>query len=126
MATNQQPFAIHAHFPGQLGGRLTLGDSVQQLDDLDGMVVGPLQDRSRKQVETPPAGLTAVIEDRRPIPFVDKGLFEGVSLRTAQAIGVKKRNQKTITSFRIQEIAQGKIHRAGSLPAKTPSIHARP
>ncbi len=88
VATNQQPLAIHAHLPGQLGGRFALGDAVQQLDNLDFVVMGPLQDRSRKQVETASAGLTAVIEDRSPIALVDEGFFERVSIRTAKALRV--------------------------------------
>jgi len=88
VATNQQPLAIHAHLPGQLCGRLALGDAVQQLDHLDFVVMRPLQDRSRKQVETASAGLTAVIEDRGPIALVDEGLFERVSLGTAKTVRV--------------------------------------
>jgi len=84
VATNQQPFAIHPHFPGQLGGRLALGDAVQQLDNLDFVVMGPLQDRSGKQIETASACPTAIIEDRGPIALVDEGFFGGVSLGTAE------------------------------------------
>ena len=88
MATNQQPFAIHAHLPGQLGGRLALGDAVQQLDNLDFVLMGPLQDRSGKQIETASACPTAIIEDRGPIALVDEGFFEHVSIRTAKALRV--------------------------------------
>jgi hypothetical protein len=88
VATNQQPLAIHAHFPGQLGGRFAIGDAVQQLDHLDFVVMGPLQDRSRKQVETASAGPTAVIEDRGPIALVDEGFFERVSLGTPKTARV--------------------------------------
>jgi len=88
VATNQQPLAIHAHFPGQLGGRLAIRDAVQQLNNLDFVVMGPLPDRSRQQVETASAGLTTIIEDRGPIALVDEGLFEWVSIRTANAVRV--------------------------------------
>lgn len=88
MAANQQPLAIHPHFPSQLGGRLAISDAVQQLDNMDFVVMGPLQDRSRKQVETASAGLTAIIEDRGPIALVDEGLFERVSLGTAKTVRV--------------------------------------
>ena len=88
VATNQQPLAIHAHLPGQLGGRFARGDAVQQLDHLDFVVMGPLQDRSRKQVETASACPTAVIEDRGPIALVDEGFFERVSLGTAKTVRV--------------------------------------
>ena len=125
VATNQQPLAIHAHLPGQWGGRFAVGDPVQQLNHLDFVVMGPLQDRSRKQVETASAGLTAVIEDRGPIALVDEGLFEWVSPRTVQTLGVQKRNQKIITSFRIQEIAEWKIHCLCSLRSVIPGFHAR-
>jgi hypothetical protein len=125
VATNQQPLAIHAHLPGQWGGRFALGDAVQQPDNLDFVVMGPLQDRYRKQVETASACPTAIIEDRGPIALVDEGLFERVSPRTVQTLGVQKRNQKIITSFRIQEIAEWKIHRLCSLRSVIPGFHAR-
>ena len=125
VATNQQPLAIHAHLPGQWGGRLALGDAVQPLNHLHFVGMGPLQDRSRKQVETASACPTAIIEDRGPIALVDAGFFERVSPRTVQTLGVQKRNQKTITSFRIQEIAEWEIHRPCSLRSLIPGFHAR-
>ena len=125
MATNQQPLAIHAHFPGQLRGRFAIRDPVQQLDHLDFVVMSPLQDRSAEQVETASARLAAIIEDRGPIALVDEGLFERVSIRTAQTIGVQKRNQKIITSFPIQEIAEWEIHSLCSLRSVIPGFHAR-
>ena len=88
VATNQQPLAIYAHLPGQLGGRFAVGDPVQQLNHLDFVVFDPLQDRSRKQVETASASPTAVIEDRGPIALVDEGFFERVSLGTAKTVRV--------------------------------------
>ena len=125
VATNQQPLAIHAHLPGQWGGRLALGDAVQQLDNLDFVVFGPLQDRSRKQVETASACLTAVIEDGGPIALVEEGFFERVSIGTAKAVRVYNRQEKIVASFRIQEIAEWKIHRLCSLRSVIPSLHAR-
>ena len=56
---------------------------------------------------------------------MDEGFIERVSIRTAKAVRVYKRQEKIVTSFRVQEIAEWKIHRLCSLRSAIPGFHAQ-
>jgi len=61
MTQFQQPGAITAQFPGQLGRRDAMGDASQDEQQLGTGTVRPLEDRPGEGVEDPPASFTVIV-----------------------------------------------------------------
>jgi hypothetical protein len=114
MTQFQQPGAIAAQFPGQLGRRDTMGDASQDEQQLGTGTMRPLEDRPGEGVEYPSAGFATIVQDGAAIPTVNRKMV-GSASGTSQPVGVKNVQPLGVANVLVHEIHKREVHDRSSL-----------
>jgi hypothetical protein len=105
VATFQQMSAIHVQFLGQVLRREALRNTPQNLENKSAGVARFTKDGAGKEIKDGAALATAIFEDRRTMAIMGRLIgWQGMAVRTDQAIGVEPVAQICIASVLVQEI----------------------
>jgi hypothetical protein len=106
----QQLLAIAAQLARQLRRGGTLGDPVEDQQQLRGAAMGPLQRGPGEGVEDPAAGAALEVHHGGAMTAVDPQASPLGAARAGQALGVEQFDEFAVAGVLVQIIDQGEVH----------------
>ena len=105
-----------------MGRRSALGDTSQELDDLDDGVVRALEHGLGKEREKAPAGFAAVLPDRSPMSHMHAAFIEWMAVGTSQPVRVQQVQQEIVAALRVEQVIEREVHHRDRLLAKSQTL----
>ena len=99
-----------------------MGDTSQELDDLDDGVVRASEHGLGKGREETPAGFAAVLPDRSPMSHMHAAFIEWMAVGTSQPVRVQQVQQEIVAALRVEQVIEWKVHHRGRLLAKSQTL----